>query len=208
MDTLLLASQSQPRRELLRQAGIKFKTIGHTSDEKVNLAGLDFFAYVLAIAQDKMSHVLLPEHSQETGEYVFVLTADSLSRTIKSNNIFGKPKDKEDAKRMMRIIREEPVEIATGCCLEKKVWKNNAWHTEQSEEWVTEGVLEFCVEEAWLETYFEKEPDALYSAGAGIIENYGQNFFKSIKGSYTAVIGLPIFELRQALKTLGFRFFV
>ena len=43
--------------------------------------------------------------------------------------------------------------------------------------------------------------------GAGVIEGIGQAFLKNINGSYTAVIGLPLFELRQALKKIGFKFF-
>jgi septum formation protein len=41
-------------------------------------------------------------------------------------------------------------------------------------------------------------------SGAMAIEGVGSQFVKSIDGSYTAIVGLPLFELRQALTELGF----
>jgi len=46
----------------------------------------------------------------------------------------------------------------------------------------------------------------MYCCGAGMVEGFGASFLKSINGSYSAVIGLPLFELRDALKKLDFKF--
>ena len=57
-----------------------------------------------------------------------------------------------------------------------------------------------------VDLYLKNTPHALKAACSGVVEEFGQNYFKSIKGSYSSVIGLPMFELRLALKELGFKF--
>ncbi len=44
------------------------------------------------------------------------------------------------------------------------------------------------------------------AAGAITIEGYGAQFLKKVEGSYSAIIGLPLFELREALQKLDFRY--
>jgi len=191
---------------LLYEAGITYKLLSHQSDEDVDALGLAFFQHVLAIAQHKMDHLTLPEYSSETGDYLFVLTADSLVRATKNNQLLGKPGTIENAKKMLRIIRDQVVEVATGCCLEKKTWDGSRWKTDDFKHWVTEALVEFIVDDSSIDLYLEKAPEALHSCGGGVVEGYGQNFFKSIQGSYSAVKGLPIFELRQALNQMNFKF--
>jgi len=52
--------------------------------------------------------------------------------------------------------------------------------------------------------YLEQIPHAINACGAGIIEDFGLNFLKTVNGSFTAILGLPLFELRKALTTMGF----
>lgn len=55
----------------------------------------------------------------------------------------------------------------------------------------------------WIDSYLEKT-GALSAAGALVIDDFGSLFFKSMAGSYTGIIGLPLSELREALSELGF----
>jgi predicted house-cleaning NTP pyrophosphatase (Maf/HAM1 superfamily) len=57
-----------------------------------------------------------------------------------------------------------------------------------------------------VDRYFEKTPFFLNISAGCAVEGFGQSFLKSVNGSYTGILGLPLFELRQALKTLGFKF--
>ena len=206
MNILYLASQSQTRKKLLTLADIPFCTIAHKSSE----CGIDlthsFEEYVLAIAKHKMEEVNLqdPTIDPQKTPTIFVLTADTLIRTCASKQILGKPTDLEDAKRMLRIIQEESVDVATGCCLEKKSFVASAWKTIAHKYWVTAATCDFYVDEESLDLYFKKMPQALYGCGAGIVEDFGYNFLKSVNGSFTTILGLPLFELRMALKELGF----
>ena len=207
-DVLYLGSKSVSRQNLLKQAEIPFKILRHDSDECVVDTYLNFDDYVLAIAQEKMEHVILPDIAtvqKETGKSeIFVLTADTLLISKFSRKVFGKPKDINDAKRMIRIQREEPVIIVTACVLEKKKYENDIWKTDIRKEWCVSVEAEFYIEEELLDDYFRKVPKSLHSAGAAIIEGYGCNFLKSFRGSYAAALGLPVFELRHALKKMGF----
>lgn len=205
-DIIYLGSQSKNRQALLQEAGFIFEVLGHQSNEDIERGSLNFFEYVMRIAEHKMAHVELPQPSQKTGDYLFVVTADTLVRAPQQNLEFGKPTDKEDAYRMLRCIRQEPVEVVTGCCVEKKVLIGGAWETDQKALWTQTTMIEFFIEEERLEWYLDHLPAALSSSGAGIIEGFGQLFFKSIQGSYTSVRGLPLYEVTQALKKLGFKF--
>ena len=202
--TLYIGSQSPSRQKLLEQAGIPYKVLQHNSDECLVRGDLSFDDYVLAIAREKMAHVQLPSREEAGSDEIFVLTADSLSMTQDSKEVLGKPDGVEDAKRMLRLHREQPTIVTTACCLEKKVWDGGAWKTDVKKEWCVSSTIEFIVQEDEIDGYLEKLPMALHACGAGIIEGYGHNFVKSITGSFSAVLGLPMYELRRVLRELGF----
>jgi septum formation protein len=206
-DILYIGSQSQSRHKLLLESGINFKILDHTSEESIKLSDAENFQHLVRLlAVHKMECVILPEDLPvEEGMSIFVLTADSLSRGCIGNQIFGKPRNIDHAKEMLRLEREQPIEIATGCCLEVKKFVAGEWVAEESKSWTTNAIIEFCVDEQSLESYLKNTPEALVSCGAGVIEGYGQRFLKSIDGSHSAVSGLPIFELCQALTKFGFR---
>lgn len=205
-DLLYLGSQSKSRQKLLQEVGISFVVVPHQSDEALERGDRSVEAYVMAIAQEKMAALLLPDPASITQSYLYVLTADTLVHQRETDRLLGKPKDREDAKNMMRNMRDKEVAVVTGCCLRRYVVRDAQWHVEREEIWATGAVIEFWVEEEFLDTFYEREPIALVAAGATIIEGYGQMFFKRMDGSHSTVIGLPLFELRQALKNFGFRF--
>jgi septum formation protein len=205
-DCLYLGSQSKARQKLLELAGIKFKILQHKSSECVIEPDGDFEKYVISIACDKIQHLQLPETDQIPEDTLFVVTADTLIKTVETNQILGKPKDLEEAKEMLASFRHQPVFVLTGCCLRVMKKSGQHWDLEKQECWATGAQVEFVVDPDSMDSYFKNEPWALQACGAGIIEGYGQSFLKSINGSYTAVLGLPLFELRQKLKAVGFKF--
>jgi septum formation protein len=202
-NVLYLASQSPSRQNLLKIAGIPFYLASHASDECSVPILDDFYKYALAIAQDKMRHVQLPEQACYNDQ-VFVLTADTIVKIVDSDLIFGKPEDKQDAVRMLRAMQKRPAEVATGCCIEKRQWKDEAWKTLERREFFASAIIEFVVNDDEIEDLFIKMPLSLHAAGAAIIEEYGMNHLKTISGSFTAVLGLPLFEVRQVLREMKF----
>jgi septum formation protein len=205
-DILYLGSQSPHRKKMLDESKISCMILGQHSNEQVVQDGLSFNEYVQEIACDKMDHVELPQADSVAPDYMFVLTADSLVRTSQTNQILGKPKDQDDAKRMLRLVRTEPAEVATACCLHRKIKHENKWVVEQQALWVTNAFVELMVEEHDLERYFKNAPAYVTSCGGGVIEDFGQQYVKSVKGSYTAVKGLPLYELRENLEAMNFIF--
>ncbi len=204
-DILYLASQSSSRQKLLTLARIPFCVMAHTSNEElVNDNPVSFGDYVQAIARDKMHCVELPSIDDVEREFLYVLTADTLAQIKKTGVILGKPKDRVDGVRMLRLMQHELVEVVTGCCLHKYIKKSGHWELDVQKLWVTGAEVAFTVDDDSIDRYFEMLPEALYGCGAGIIEDYGQLFLQSINGSYTAVLGLPLFELRKELRALGF----
>lgn len=205
-DILYLGSQSASRQQLLTQTGIQFQILEHESSESGMENQDDFQAHVLAIAYDKLRHLKLPNLASVAADYIFVLTADTLVRTSKSLQILGKPRDKAHAVQMLELISQEPIEIVTGCCLERMVKTANGWSMEQFHHWTSSALVEFYVEPERIDLYFKESPAALSACGACVIEGLGQSFLKSFSGSYSGAVGIPLFELVQALKAMHFKF--
>ena len=205
-DVLYLGSQSTSRRRLLDAACIRYKILTHSSQECVAVPTDNFDDYVQSIACDKMQHLELPPLDSVNKNHIFVFTADTLVKAMQSNQIIGKPDDLEHARSIVRLISNQPLQILTGCCLKRFEKEKGAWIEKKSQNWVTGAFAEFCVPEEDINLYFEKLPWVVYASGASIIDDFGHCFLKSINGSHSAVIGLPLFELRQNLRSIGFLF--
>lgn len=206
-DLLYLGSQSTSRRKLLESAAIQYKLLTHASNESVVVPMDNFDDYVVAIACDKMQHLQLPKIDEVDKDYIFVLTADTLVKATESNQIIGKPENLEHARSIVKMISMQPLQITTGCCLKKFEKGVDKWIEVASNTWATGAEVEFCVScDEDLDLYFKKLPCVVYASGASIIDDFGQSFLKSINGSHSGVIGLPLFQLRQNLRLMGFKF--
>jgi len=197
---LLFGSKSVPRRELLEKAHIPFLIVEQNADESQCDWSMPFPQLLASIAVHKMNHVILTAGKE--GDHWFVLTVDSMVQAH-DGTILGKPVSKEAAIKMIQISRNGGI-VASAFCLDKKIFKNGSWSVEQRiQKYVSaEFVLDFP--DNWIEKYFEEYPDYLNVAGALTIREYGMQFVKTIHGSYSTAIGLPLFELREALESLNF----
>ena len=196
---LLLASQSQSRRELLSLVKIPFVLVEQEADESECDWALPLPQLVASIAKHKMNQVIMPRG--EEGQITFVLTADTLTQD-KQGNLLPKPHTQLNAKRMLKVVRHG-VRVGTAFCLDKKVFKFDSWQIEERVECFVESYCIFDVPDAMMDEYLQNSI-ALKASGAITCEGYGAQFFKAINGSYSTIIGLPLFELRVALEQLGF----
>jgi len=199
MNVLLLGSSSQSRQRLLSEANIPFVMIGHTADETACDWGLPLQKLVESIALSKMEHVVLPQG--EEGQQCFVLTADTLSQDI-YGNITGKPIDREDARQKIKDSRGRTY-TGTAFCLDKRIYRAGAWQVEHRIVRFVGAHCQFIVPDNWVENYLENSL-GMQASGAIAIEEYGGLFLKEVQGSYTTIVGLPLFELREALSEVGF----
>lgn len=199
--TLFLASSSLIRQQLLQQAEIPFTVIPQSADEELHLQP-NINDRVLAIAQAKLAHAQIPTGTVQ-GQICYVLTADSLVQGH-TGTIFGKPKDYDYAVKTLRELRQNHCRIVTGFCCARMQWDGATWRQEELIRQAVGAQVQLDISDAWIEIYLTKKPEALQSAGAFLIEGYGAQFIADFQGSYTTVLGLPMYEVRKALEELGF----
>ena len=197
---LVLASQSAIRQALLDQAGISYVLTSHTADERIISWDQPLADLVSYISQHKIEYVLMPR-TQILYQYSYIVTADTLTQDMQGT-IYGKPQDYADALSMIKALRAGST-VATAFTLEKREYKNNSWITQER---VTRVITATCVvhvPDSCIDSYI-LHASALQAAGALVIDGYGAQFTQKITGSYTGILGLPLYELRQALEQLGF----
>lgn len=198
---LFLASSSPSRQKLLTDARIPYTLAGQSADESQCDWNLPLPQVVESIALHKMDHVLLPEGKE--GQHCLVLTADTLSQDT-YGTLTGKPTSYHEAATMIKAARNG-MKTGTAFCLDRKVWDDGIWHVDKRIVEYVEASYHFVVPDTWIERYLTTSP-ALQTAGAITIEDVGFLFLSSVQGSFTTIVGLPMFELRVALETLGFTF--
>jgi septum formation protein len=177
---LVLASQSPRRQELLQQAGIPFivRVNAVNEDALENETPED---YVQRLACEKAEAV-------ECGDGEIVLGADTA--VIVKGEIFGKPRDREDAIRMLEFLQGRKHEVLTGVCLRsaKGAICNYA----------STGVWFSALSRQEIETYVDTgEP--MDKAGAYAVQGVASRFVERIDGSYANVVGLPVALVWQML---------
>jgi len=155
---------------------------------------------VLRIAQSKMRHAMLPA-GVKASDIAFVLTADTMVQDS-TGTVHGKPHDRADAIAKLRAARNGNY-LATGFCVARKKWHGGVWVTEEQIELVVTARYLFDIPEHWLDHYLDTTL-GLHCAGAAAVEGFGAQFLKTIDGSHSCIIGLPLYEVREALEKLGF----
>jgi septum formation protein len=193
---LYLASQSQMRKQLLLQSHIPFTVLEQTADETACDWNQPCTDVVLSIARSKMDHVSLP-----LGTHCYVLTADTLCMDVQGH-LQGKPENEEAARAMLTLWQAGCL-VVTGFCLDKKEFKQGTWQTERRIEQAVVSKIDFSVPARWVDEYLRETP-TLSVAGGMKIEDFGFQFVRTIEGSYSNILGLPLFEVREALTELGF----
>ncbi len=195
---IYLASSSPRRRELLRQIGIRFETLlmragperGGDVDE-TPLPDEVPEIYVKRIAAAKAAsgwaRVIerrIPPHP--------VLAADTA--VILQGKILGKPEGQDAAIAMLTSLsgREHEVLTAVSCACQ-----------ERTETLVSRSIVRFCeISEREIKEY-AATGEALDKAGAYAIQGRAALFVERLEGSYSGVMGLPLYETGLLLKGMG-----
>lgn len=197
-DFIYLASQSPRRSQLLDQLGVRHALLLPDAEEDAealevvlrNEAPKTYVQRVTALklqaAQERLvRRNLLPAP---------ILCADTT--VAMGQTIFGKPEDAEAAKRMLRALSNRPHRVLTAIAL---------GHGEQyavgcSESWVTFAEISDLDLEAYVAT---GEP--MGKAGAYAVQGRAAAYIANMSGSYSGIMGLPLFETAQALRSMGFK---
>jgi septum formation protein len=182
---LCLASVSPRRRELLTQIGVPHVVTGAHIDESVQ-AGERPHDYVQRMARTKALAVWEQDRSLP------VLAADTT--VVLDGVVFGKPQDRADALRMLGLLSGRTHEVHTAVALASA----EGLSMRMSVSSVRFRVL--TAEE--ISDYWETgEPKD--KAGAYAVQGLAAVFIESLSGSYSGVMGLPLFETSALLRAAG-----
>jgi nucleoside triphosphate pyrophosphatase len=189
---LILASGSPRRAEILNFVGWNFEK--HAADiDETEFLGETPEDYVRRLALEKAVAVA------ENYENALILGADTT--VVVENQIIGKPKDFDDARRMLRLLSGKRHEVLTGVALIKKNPKSKIQNPKSVVGLQKTGVEFAELSDEEIEFLVEKgEP--LDKAGAYAVQAQAALFIKRIDGDYWNVVGLPIrlvYELVQSL---------
>ncbi|HEX7816955.1 nucleoside triphosphate pyrophosphatase [Dyella sp.] len=184
---LFLASQSPRRRQLLEQLDVPFMVVDvHVPEQRAQ--GESPLDYVSRVAHDKAR----AGFASLALDDAIVLGADT--EVVLDDEVFGKPVDAEDAKAMLRRLsgRTHTV-ISVLWAVGAKTVRGEACQSQ---------VRFAALSDAWIDGYVATgEPFG--KAGAYAIQGRGAAMIEHLEGSYSGVMGLPVFETARLLRALG-----
>ena len=191
MQQLYLASSSPRRHELLSQIGVSFRTVTPDIPEQV-APGESPETYVRRLALEKAAAGL----SLVEGPAVVIGSDTSV---VLDDDILGKPRDKSDALAMLARLSGRSHRVLTAVALV------DSEGNKKSRLSVSEVV--FCnLSAAQCEAYWETGEPA-DKAGGYAIQGRAAVFIEHLSGSYSGVMGLPLFETAELLQTFGIAVF-
>ncbi|MDO4294128.1 MAG: Maf family protein [Eubacteriales bacterium] len=186
---IILASASPRRQELLRQIGLEFSVLPSQKEEKSG--ALDVATLVEELSAHKAFDVREKAGVGADPE-TLVIGADTV--VCREGEVLGKPRDREDARRMLSLLQGRSHQVYTGVTL---------CRGEESFSFSVCTQVEFYpMSREEIEDYIATgEP--MDKAGAYGIQGRGAAFVKGITGDYNNVVGLPVARLYQELSRRG-----
>jgi len=185
---LYLASQSPRRRQLLEQLGVRFDTIDVDVPE-VRAPGESPADYVSRVAREKAGAGLLKLAAVPGA---VVLGADT--EVVLGDEVFGKPANAVHAAQMLRRLQGRAHQVIT------VVWCTSAGREERA---VNESTVEFGPLSELEIAGYVVSGEPMGRAGAYAIQGRAAAFIARISGSYSSVMGLPLFETADLLRRFG-----
>jgi len=182
---LILASHSPRRQELLRRAGFAFE-VRPSRIEEVPRPGETAEDFACRAAQEKALDVAAACQPD-----TLILGADTV--VVVNGELLGKPRDAEDARRMLRLLLGRVHRVVTGVCLVRAPQEIMALKYE------TTAVTFRQLDEEEIQSYLASgEP--FDKAGAYGIQGLASRFVTRVEGCYFNVVGLPVALVYEILK--------
>lgn len=176
----VLASKSPRRKEILENIGLAFQIVTSDTDEICTQTDPCEYVKELALRKGEATRDLLWERNQMT-EDTLIIASDTV--VVADGEILGKPRDKEDAARMLRTFSGKTHRVISGIALlsmEKSVARAE----------ITSVVFDGIPEHELLQYIETNEP--YDKAGAYAIQGFASLWIKGIEGDYFNVVGFPI----------------
>ena len=185
---MILASNSQRRQEILKDAGFNFKVMTSNIEEISDKENIS--ERILDIAERKLEQIAKDNANE------FILAADTVVELDK--NIFGKPKDREEAFKFLKLLSGKIHRVITAY-----VFKNISKNILIKEVVISE-VKFFDLDNETINWYLDTgEP--FDKAGAYGIQGYGRVLVEKIDGDYYSIMGFPISNFLKNLRKIGYK---
>ena len=202
MSQMILASASPRRKELLEQIGAEFVICPAKGEEVITET--DPSAVVMELSQQKAEEVAYgvliynEQHADlATPQDILVIGADTV--VAYENQILGKPKDEEDARRMLTMLSGKTHSVYTGVTF---VFIDKEGRTGEHCYFEKTDVCMYPLKEEEIDRYIQSG-DPMDKAGSYGIQGRFAIHIKEIRGDYNNVVGLPVARLYQELQKLG-----
>ena len=187
--SLILASGSPRRREFFTRMGWNFTVVKPGTEERVH-PGETPEQYVRRNAEEKAADAIA---LSGIADRAVAVAADTI--VVQDGRILEKPKDPADAHRMLRELSGRTHQVMTGLCIRTA----DAMYSRTV---VTD--VEFKpLTDAEIDAYI-RTGEPMDKAGAYAIQGLAAYMIRSVRGSYTNVVGLPLAETVEALAPFGF----
>lgn len=202
MSQMILASASPRRKELLEQIGAEFVICPAKGEEVIT--EMDPSAVVMELSRQKAEEVAYgvliynEQHADlATPQDILVIGADTV--VAYENQILGKPKDEEDARRMLTMLSGKTHSVYTGVTF---VFIDKEGRTGEHCFFEKTDVCMYPLKEEEIDRYIQSG-DPMDKAGSYGIQGRFAIHIKEIRGDYNNVVGLPVARLYQELQKLG-----
>ena len=211
--SIYLASQSPRRQELLTQIGVKFELLLADASEdaeslETQLPNEPALVYVKRVTLAKLTaakqRLLTKQLKQELPSAPILCADTTVALTLEDGKeiILGKPQDHQDAKRILQLLSGKTHQVHTAVA----VLSNPEINDDQPKLLVSSSQVTFkALTDEEINAYIlTNEPTG--KAGAYGIQGIGGCLISSISGSYSGIMGLPLFETSQLLNETGVKF--
>ena len=209
---IYLASQSPRRQELLTQIGVQFELLLANSNEdaeslEIQLPDEPALAYVKRVTLVKLTAAKQRLHARGL-PFAPILCADTTVALTLDNGksskeiILGKPTDHPDAKRILQLLSGKTHQVHTAVA----VMRNPQINDDEPRLLVSSSQVTFkSLTDEEINAYISTN-EPMGKAGAYGIQGIGGCLISSISGSFSGVMGLPLYETSQLMHETGVQF--
>ncbi len=210
---IYLASQSPRRQELLTQIGVKFQLLLADPSEdaeslEIQLSDEPALVYVKRVTLAKLAaakqRLLTKQLTQELPSAPILCADTTVALMLKDGKevVLGKPTDHQDAKRILQLLSGKTHQVHTAVAVSSNPHMND----DQPRLLVSSSQVTFkSLTDEDINAYIlTNEP--MGKAGAYGIQGIGGCLISNISGSYSGIMGLPLFETSQLLNETGVKF--
>lgn len=187
---LVLASKSPRRKELMEQIGLEFEVHPGDFEEKDTHLNPEDLTVHNALGK---AQAVVPHHKNS-----LIIGVDTVGAY--KDHIIGKPKDDQDAKRMLNILSNTTHKVVSGIAIIDSDSKKAISAA------VTTLITMDELEPDFIDAYI-KSGEGRDKAASYAIQGRGALFIREIKGDYFNVVGLPIYQMKRILQEFNYKFY-